>query len=123
LFVAGMGHRHPKSHAAMRAMKAEGGWGVVCTEETEIHPSSDLSPDIEGRLVSPSFLFSIVFHCFTNTRSSLVRLWDEKDLPAHELLVEGVHKHGGLAGIQLVAFGFMLCAKRPQHNNLSSALT
>ena len=28
----------------MRAMKAEGGWAVVSTEETEIHPTSDLAP-------------------------------------------------------------------------------
>ncbi|MFL7893544.1 MAG: trimethylamine dehydrogenase, partial [Anaerolineales bacterium] len=32
----GMGYRHPKALAAMRAVKAQGGWGVVCTEETEI---------------------------------------------------------------------------------------
>ena len=38
----GFGWRMPKSMAAMRGMKAEGGWGVVCTEETEIHYTSDL---------------------------------------------------------------------------------
>lgn len=36
--------------AAMRAMKAEGGWAVICTEETEIDPTTDMSPLIEGRL-------------------------------------------------------------------------
>ena len=45
----GMGHRHPQALAEMRGIKAEGGWAVVCTEETEIHPSSDLSPYIELR--------------------------------------------------------------------------
>ena len=34
----------------MRGVKAEGGWAVVSTEEVEIHPSSDLTPYIEGRL-------------------------------------------------------------------------
>jgi len=29
-------------------IKAEGGWGVVCTEEMEIHHSSDLSPYFEA---------------------------------------------------------------------------
>ena len=29
----GMGHRNPQTLAAMREVKAEGGWGVVCTEE------------------------------------------------------------------------------------------
>jgi dimethylamine/trimethylamine dehydrogenase len=46
----GMGYRMPQALAAMRGIKAEGGWGVVCTEEVEIHHSSDLSPYIEGRL-------------------------------------------------------------------------
>jgi hypothetical protein len=46
----GFGHRMPHGMAAMRGMKAEGGWGVVCTEETEIHHSSDLSPYFEGRI-------------------------------------------------------------------------
>ena len=45
----GMGYAKPRAHAEMRAVKAEGGWAVVSTEEVEIHPSSDLSPYIEGR--------------------------------------------------------------------------
>ncbi len=40
----GMGFRMPKSLAAMREVKAEGGWGVVCTEYCSIHPSSDDLP-------------------------------------------------------------------------------
>lgn len=74
----GFGHRMPRAHAAMRAMKAEGGWGVVCTEEVEIHHSSDLSPYIEGRL------------------------WSDDDIPAMQLMTEAVHEHGSLAGIELV---------------------
>ncbi len=77
----GMGHRWPQSMAGMRGIKAEGGWGVVCTEECEIHPNSDLS-------------------CFT-----LMRLWDDSDLPTHELMVQKVQEHGALAGIQLVHNG------------------
>ncbi len=73
----GFGHRMPRGMAAMRGMKAEGGWGVVCTEETEIHHSSDLSPYFEGRI------------------------WDDGDLPALQLMTEAVHKHGALAGIEL----------------------
>ncbi len=78
----GMGHRYPQMMAGMRTVKAEGGWGVVCTEECPIHPTSDLSP-------------------FT-----LMRLWDDSDLPSHELMVDGVHEHGALAGIQLVHGGY-----------------
>ena len=40
----GMGSVYPSSMAAMRAMKAEGGWAVICTEETDIHPTSDITP-------------------------------------------------------------------------------
>ena len=77
----GMGHRWPRTMAEMRGVKAEGGWGVICTEECEIHPSSDLTP------------------------ASLMRLWDDSDLPVHELMVSKVHEHGALAGIQLVHNG------------------
>ena len=78
----GMGHRMPKALAAMRGIKAEGGWGVVCTEETEIHYSSDLSPNIEGRI------------------------WDDTDIPALQLVTDAVHRHGALAGIELTFSGY-----------------
>ena len=77
----GMGHRDPTAHAVMRGVKAEGGWAVVCTEEVEIHHSTDVAPYIEGRI------------------------WDEADIPAHERLVEQVHEHDALAGIELVHSG------------------
>jgi len=78
----GFGHRMPKSHAAMRGVKAEGGWGVVCTEEVEIHHSTDLSPYVEGRL------------------------WSDEDIPALALVAEAVHRHGALAGIELTYNSF-----------------
>ena len=78
----GFGHRMPQGLATMRGIKAEGGWGVVCTEEVEIHHSSDLAPYFEGRL------------------------WDDADIPALALMAESVHKHGSLAGIELVYNGF-----------------
>ncbi len=78
----GFGHRMPQGLAAMRGMKAEGGWGVVCTEEVEIHHSSDLSPYFEGRL------------------------WSDDDIPALALMTEAVHRHGSLAGIELVYNGY-----------------
>lgn len=73
----GFGYRMPQGMAAMRGMKAEGGWGVVCAEETEIHYTSDLSPFIEGRI------------------------WSDDDIPAWQLMTEAVHQHGALAGIEL----------------------
>ena len=81
--ACGMGHLRPQAHAAMRGTKARGGWGVVCTEECEIHPSTDLSPYPEQRL------------------------WDERDIPALSLMVDAVHREGSLAGIELVHNGHM----------------
>lgn len=72
----GMGHQYPSSMAEMRGVKAEGGWGVVCTEQVEIHHSSELSPIIEGRL------------------------WDDADLPVFQRMTDKIHEHGGLAGIE-----------------------
>ncbi|MEJ2176771.1 MAG: FAD-dependent oxidoreductase [Gammaproteobacteria bacterium] len=79
---AGMGHRYPFANAEMRKIKAEGGWAVVCTEESEIHHSSEISPATESRI------------------------WDEKDIPALQLFTDGIHQHGGLAGIELVYIGY-----------------
>ncbi len=73
----GFGWRMPQGMSAMRGMKAEGGWGVVCTEETEIHHTSDLSPFFEGRI------------------------WSDDDIPTWQLMTDAVHKHGALAGIEL----------------------
>ena len=77
----GMGHGHPAALATMRGVKAEGGWAVVCTEEVEIHYSSALDPAVEGRL------------------------WSDDDIPGHALMVERVHEHDALAGIELAHSG------------------
>jgi len=77
----GMGHHHPQSHAAMRGMKAEGGWAVVSTEECEIHPSTDVTPYVEARL------------------------WDDHDIPHNAMMCEAVHRHGALAAVELVHNG------------------
>jgi dimethylamine/trimethylamine dehydrogenase len=77
----GMGFNWPQTHAKMREMKAEGGWAVVCTEECMIHPSSDYSPEPQARL------------------------WDDQDVKYLALMVEAVHAHGALAGVQLAHNG------------------
>jgi dimethylamine/trimethylamine dehydrogenase len=73
----GMGYRDPSAVAAMRAIKAEGGWGVVCTEQVEIHPSAEICPFIE------------------------LRIWDDEDLPMLARIAESVHAGGALAALQL----------------------
>ena len=77
----GMGHQYPSSVAEMRGVKAEGGWGVVNTEEAEISYTSELSGAIEGRL------------------------WDDSDIPALAKMVDRVHRHGALAGIEPAHLG------------------
>ncbi|QYX56547.1 FAD-dependent oxidoreductase [Roseovarius sp. SCSIO 43702] len=73
----GMGYLRPRTLAAMRGIKAEGGWGVVSTEYNSIHPTSDDLPH-------PS-----------------ASLWDGSDVRAHRLMTEKVHEHGALAAAEL----------------------
>jgi dimethylamine/trimethylamine dehydrogenase len=75
--ASGMTNALPQVRAAFREMKAEGGWGVVCTGAVSIHPSSDDLP------------------------LPAAKLWDEEDVRAHALVTEAVHRHGALAGIEL----------------------
>jgi dimethylamine/trimethylamine dehydrogenase len=74
---SGMGYRHPRTEARMRGVKAEGGWGVICTQECSIHWSADIEPSPDARL------------------------WDDRDIPALALMAEAVHEHGALAAIEL----------------------
>ena len=73
----GIGYRRPQTLAAMREVKAEGGWGVVNTEYCSIHPTSDDDPFPHASI------------------------WDDDDVRALRLMVDGVHRHGSLAGCEL----------------------
>ncbi len=73
----GLGWLRPRMVAALRGVKAEGGWGVVCTEYCSVHPASDDLP-----------------HPYAS-------LWDQGDIRAHALMTEQVHAHGSLAGVEL----------------------
>lgn len=77
----GMGHRYLESDFAHKVMKAEGGWGVVSTQEVEIHPSSDLTPSNQGRL------------------------WDGADTNRYRRFTERIHDHGSLAAVELAHNG------------------
>ena len=67
----------PHTRAGIREVRAEGGWGVVNTGYCSIHPSSDDAP---------------LPYC---------RLWDDEDVKAQSLMVDAVHRHGALAGVEL----------------------
>jgi len=77
----GMGFLRPRMVAEMRGIKAEGGWGVVCTEYCSIHPSSDDLPQ------------------------PYASLWNQGDIKTHALMTEKVHEFGALAGVELWAGG------------------
>ena len=79
----GMGHAKPQTVAAMRGMKAAGGWAVVNTEYCSIHPTSDDDP---------------YAYC---------RLWTDDDIRDHALMTEAVHSHGALAGVELWHGGWL----------------
>jgi len=67
----------PHTRAAIREVRAEGGWGVINTGYCSIHPSSDDTP---------------LPNC---------RLWDDEDIKVHALMVDAVHRHEALAGVEL----------------------
>lgn len=77
----GGGYRDPSAAAEMRRSKAEGGWGVIFTEQTEMHHTSEITPFIE------------------------LRLWEDKDIPMLRKMSERMKEYGALAGIQLAYSG------------------
>lgn len=77
----GGGYRDPSAAAAMRGSKAEGGWGVIFTEQCEMHHTSEITPFIE------------------------LRLWEDKDIPMLRKMSETMKSNGALAGIQLAYSG------------------
>ena len=77
----GGGYRDPSAAAEMRRTKSEGGWGVVFTEQCEMHHTSEITPFIE------------------------LRLWEDQDMPMLAKMADAMHEHGALAGIQLAYSG------------------
>ena len=73
----GAGYRDPSANAEMRRVKATGGWAVLCTEQAEIHHTSEITPFIE------------------------LRLWDDADMPMLRRIADAIHEGGALAGIEL----------------------
>lgn len=74
---SGASDNAPDANTRMREMKAEGGWGVVCTEIAEIANTTEFWP-------YPS-----------------LHLWRDSDVPRIACMPEAVHRHGALAGVEL----------------------
>ncbi|MEM7598146.1 MAG: FAD-dependent oxidoreductase [Pseudomonadota bacterium] len=96
--ATGMGYTWPNHARAYRAMKAEGGWGVINTEECMIHPSSD-------HMASPH-----------------MRLWSDDDIPAMVAQAEAVHAHGALFGVELAHAGRMAANRLTRERPLAPSL-
>jgi dimethylamine/trimethylamine dehydrogenase len=73
----GAGSEKPGFQAYHRGVKAEGGWGALCTEYCSIHPESD------------------------DTMRVSARIWDEGDVRNLAAMCDRVHAFGALAGIEL----------------------
>lgn len=74
---SGVSDNAPDANTRMREIKAEGGWGVVCTEIAEISNSTEFWP-------FPS-----------------LHLWADEDVKRIARMPEAVHRHGALAGVEL----------------------
>jgi dimethylamine/trimethylamine dehydrogenase len=75
--ASGFGSGKPRTQAAFRAVKAEGGWGGVCVEYAPISRDSDEIPAIGADI------------------------WDDRDARALGLSADAIHAHGSLAGLEL----------------------
>ncbi len=75
--ASGFGTSRPRTHAAFRGIKAEGGWGGVNVDYASVSSDSDESPAVAG-------------DC-----------WDEEGMASLGHVVAAIHAHGSLAGIEL----------------------
>ncbi|WP_210435610.1 anthranilate phosphoribosyltransferase [Saccharopolyspora sp. ASAGF58] len=75
----GMGRSFRSAMAAMRGVKAEGGWGVVSTEQCDVHYSGNHLREL--------------------------RIWDARDVPYLARATDEIHRHGALAAVELVHNG------------------
>ena len=73
----GLGWIRPQMLSELRAVKAQGGWGVICTEYCSIHPSSDDMP------------------------YPYQSLWDDRDIKVHAQMTQRLHEYNALAGVEL----------------------
>ena len=75
--ATGFGSIKPRTQAAFRGMKAEGGWGGVCVEYAPVSTDSEETPAVSAEI------------------------WDAVDTANLRLTADAIHAHGALAGIEL----------------------
>ena len=79
--ATGHGWNQPHGANALRAMKAEGGWGTVVVQMTEIAPNTDMASH------------------------PMERIWDDSDIVRHAAQVDAIKKHGSLSAIEIAHGG------------------
>ena len=80
-YANGHSHLMPNGAIGVRETRAEGGWGIIGMQLSEIDPTSDLS--------------GLPYE----------RLWDDGDVAVHARSVERIHRHGALASVELAHTG------------------
>jgi dimethylamine/trimethylamine dehydrogenase len=75
--ASGFGVAEPRTQAAFRGIKAEGGWGGVCVEYAPVSQDSEETPAVAAMF------------------------WDAGDAAALRPTVDAVHAHGALVGLEL----------------------
>ena len=94
---SGMGYARPQTLNSAREINAEGGWAVVCTEYCSIHPSANDDPYPQ------------------------CTLWDEDDVANLADMVDRVHRHGALAGVELWYGGYSSGCRLTRENPLAAS--
>ncbi|HYN74898.1 MAG TPA: NAD(P)-binding protein [Candidatus Limnocylindria bacterium] len=97
--ASGFGVRKPRTHAAFRGIKAEGGWGGVNVDYAPVSSDADETPAVASDA------------------------WEQADLDALGLVVEAVHAHGALAGIELHHGGAASPNGESRHHRIAPSQT
>lgn len=80
-YANGHSQLQPNGAMGIRETRAEGGWGIIGMQVTEIDPTSDLS--------------GLPYE----------KLWDDGDIARHAASTDRIHKHGALAAVELAHTG------------------
>lgn len=93
--ASGFGSARPRTHAAFRAIKAEGGWAGVNVDYAPVSPDADENPEVAS-------------DC-----------WDAESMQALGLVAEAIHAHGALAGIELTHGGSFAANGESRHHRIA----
>jgi dimethylamine/trimethylamine dehydrogenase len=85
----------PRTHAGFRGIKAEGGWAGVNVDYAPVSPDADETPEVAS-------------DC-----------WDDAAVGALGVVVDAIHAHGSLAGIELNHGGALSSNGESRHHRIA----